>query len=122
MSPFEHDPNPTQTSFVEWAERKWPHAYGDDSRFLVHVSNACLEQARAAYPPNADVEFGVCFKIGASYYEALRAKYHAGQARHELARPMKGAWYMLLYQDHLYVDDREPPIPTRMRRRPPDVD
>ena len=77
----------TRTAFLEWAERKWPHAYGDHSLFLVHVADACLEQARAAYPPNADVEFGVCFKIAASYYDDLRAKYHAGQVRHELAPP-----------------------------------
>jgi hypothetical protein len=107
------------TAFVEWAERKW-HAYGNGAvtgLALVHVSDACLAQARAAYPPNADVEFGVCFKVGAMYYDELRAKYHAGQVRHELAPPMNGAWYILLYQDHLYVDDREHPVPTRVRKR-----
>ena len=65
----------------------------------------------------SDVEFGVCFKIAASYYDELRAKYHAAQVRHQLAPPMKGAWYILLYQDHLYVDDHEHPGPTRVRKR-----
>src|SRR5690242_18106822 len=91
-------------AFVEWAERKWPHAYADGAVIfpgVVHVSDACLAQARAAYPPGADVGRGVCFKIAASHYHDLRARYHAGQVRHELAPPMKGAWYILLYQDHL---------------------
>ena len=35
-------------AFVEWAERKWSHAYADGAVIfpgVVHVSDACLAQA-----------------------------------------------------------------------------
>jgi hypothetical protein len=109
----------TDKDFETWCERKW-HGLSNWAVVpcVVHVSQACVDQARAAYPPDADVEFGVCFRIGASYYVDLRRKYHSGQMRHELAPPMRGVWYVLLYLDHLYVDDREHPVPTRPRRVP----
>jgi hypothetical protein len=114
-----------QEAFLKWAEQKWPNAYANGALIfpaIVHVSDACLAQARAAYPPNADVEFGVCFKIAAGYYDELRRKFHAGQVRHELSPPMHGAWYILLYLNHLYVDDHEHPVPTRLRKAPLEQD
>ena len=113
---------PTE-SFAEWCDREW-RCLGNWAEVpcIVHVSEACVEQARAAYPPNTDVEFGVCFKIGASHYHELKELYHCGQVRHELSPPMRGVWYVLFYLDHLYVDDHEHPVPTRVRRSHPDPD
>lgn len=108
----------TDQRFIDWCEQPW-HTMSNGAVIPrpVHVTPRCLEQVRAADPKVRDCG-QVCFKIAAQYYADLRARYHVGQVRHELAPPLHGSWYILLYLDMLYVDDREHPLPTRVRATP----
>ena len=112
----------SQNDFEAWCEKPWQVRYGWAVPCVVHMSPKCLEQARAAYTEYANVASGICYNIAASYYDELKVKYWAGQVEHTLTGPMHGSWHVLLYLDMLYLDDREHPVPTRVRKIVPDLE
>lgn len=110
-----------KVAFEAWCEKPWK-VLSDWAVVpcAVHVSPTCFEQARTAYTEKGDVLFHVCHNIAASYDDELKAKYRVGQVEHTLTGPMQGSWHILLYLDMLYLDDREHPVPTRLRKCVPD--
>jgi hypothetical protein len=107
------------SSFETWCERKW---LGVSNWALVpcvvNISPECREQVRAAYPDKIGAEVDVFLRIGAAYWRHLRERYHSGQIAHRLATPLQGIWYVLFYQEHIYIDVREHAVPTRVRKVP----